>query len=100
MMLEDDNDVMLRACVRKQVGHREQVLEGSGWKMLPGLFPTGKPLELDISYKVFQNVPVLPQQTLFPPRSPLHCYLQCIDAKMFIPSALSGVMFAAKPLLC
>ena len=38
----------------KQVGHREQVLEGSGWKMLPGLFPSGKPLELDVSYKVIK----------------------------------------------
>ena len=35
-----------------QVGHREQVLEGGGWKMLPGLFPIGKALELDVSYKV------------------------------------------------
>ena len=30
---------------------REQVLEGLGWKMLPGLYPTGKPLEVDVSYK-------------------------------------------------
>ena len=35
-----------------QVAHREQVLEGCGWKMLPGLYPTGKSLELDVSYKV------------------------------------------------
>lgn len=34
-----------------QVGHREQVLEGFGWTMLPGLYPTGKSLELDVSYK-------------------------------------------------
>ena len=36
-----------------QVGGREQVLEGYGWTMLPGLYPTGKALELDVSYKVF-----------------------------------------------
>ena len=35
-----------------QVGGREQILEGYGWKMLPGLYPTGKALELDVSYKV------------------------------------------------
>ena len=95
-MLEDDDDVVLRSCVRKQVGHREQVLEGSGWKMLPGLFPTGKPLELDVSYKVAQTFQSFHSKL----RSPSHCYLQCIDAKMLIPSALSGVVFAGKPLLC
>lgn len=31
---------------------REQVLQGFGWKMLPGVFPTGKPLNMDVSYKV------------------------------------------------
>ncbi|KAL3146282.1 3',5'-cyclic-nucleotide phosphodiesterase pde1 [Trebouxia sp. C0010 RCD-2024] len=30
-----------------EVGHREQVLDGFGWKMLPGLYPTGKSLEVD-----------------------------------------------------
>lgn len=33
------------------MGQREQILEGFGWKMLPGLYPTGKPLEVDVSYK-------------------------------------------------
>lgn len=37
--------------VLAQVGRREQVLEGLGWKMLPGLYPTGKPLDVDVSYK-------------------------------------------------
>lgn len=31
------------------------MLEGGGWKMLPGLYPTGKSLELDVSYKVKAN---------------------------------------------
>lgn len=39
-----------------QVGHREQVLEGFGWKMLPGLYPTGKPLEVDVSYKARKSL--------------------------------------------
>ena len=41
-----------------QVAHREQVLEGCGWKMLPGLYPTGKSLELDVSYKVLHHCTV------------------------------------------
>ena len=28
------------------------MLEGFGWKTLPGLYPTGKVVELDVSYKV------------------------------------------------
>ncbi|DBA92091.1 hypothetical protein WJX77_006602 [Trebouxia sp. C0004] len=39
-----------------EVAHREQVLEGCGWKMLPGLYPTGKSLELDVSYKAISLI--------------------------------------------
>ena len=36
------------------------MLQGFGWKMLPGVFPTGKPLNMDVSYKV--SVAILPVQ--------------------------------------